>query len=167
MPEELMIRHCAPTMASMKTGNMFTCAFASRQAMLDSLRKMNLRLRRRGLRVVPLRYRDGKGLVYVYRPQMLEQDLCDETACRLLEDQGYCCRSAGLCIRRLMARLSEGDEFPHEIGLFLGYPPEDVDGFIHRRSEAKCCGAWKVYGDVEAAQAAFWINGRKSSPSSG
>ena len=40
-------------------------------------------------------------------------------------------------------------------GLFLGYPPEDVEGFIYRRSEAKYTGYWKVYGDVESAQRTF------------
>ena len=60
------------------------------------------------------------------------------------------------CIRRLSERIYECDEFPHEIGLFLGYPPEDVKGFIEfggRKSKAS--GYWKVYGDVDRAQKQF------------
>lgn len=155
MSEELMIRHCAPTMASLKTGNMFCCTFADREDMQQSLRTMNLRLGKRGIRLLPLRYRDGSGLVYVYRPQMLDQDLRNETACRLLQAQGYPCQNASQCLRLLMQRLSAGDHFPHEIGLFLGYPPEDVEGFMNHPSEAKCCGIWKVYGDVDKAQQTF------------
>ena len=50
-----------------------------------------------------------------------------------------------------VARL-EGEEFPHEIGLFLGYPPEDVEGFCRYQGQNyKLCGRWKVYGDREAA----------------
>ena len=50
----------------------------------------------------------------------------------------------------------ESGEFPHEVGLFLSYPPEDVKGFIdHRANDFKCAGLWKVYGDVEQARAAF------------
>ena len=56
---------------------------------------------------------------------------------------------------RLIERLRGSEAFPHEIGLFLGYPPEDVEGFIYRRSEAKFTGHWKVYGDVESAQRSF------------
>lgn len=55
-----------------------------------------------------------------------------------------------------MRRLREEETFPHEIGLFLSYPPEDVRGFI--RSPAcgyKCVGCWKVYGDVCAARRTF------------
>ena len=36
---------------------------------------------------------------------------------------------------RLIKRLNEDAEFPHEIGLFPGYPPEDVRGFIENRAE--------------------------------
>ena len=50
----------------------------------------------------------------------------------------------------------ESGEFPHEVGLFLSYPPEDVKGFIdHRANGFKCAGLWKVYGDEAKAQALF------------
>ena len=39
----------------------------------------------------------------------------------------------------------ESGEFPHEVGLFLSYPPEDVKGFIdHRANNFKCAGLWTV-----------------------
>ena len=53
-----------------------------------------------------------------------------------------------------MQRLGQAAEFPHEIGLFLGYPPEDVQGFLENRL-CKCVGCWKVYGDEQAAQNGF------------
>jgi len=47
-------------------------------------------------------------------------------------------------------------EFPHEIGLFLGYPVEDVRGFIEQRGkDCKLSGYWKVYGDEQAARRLF------------
>lgn len=50
----------------------------------------------------------------------------------------------------------ESGEFPHEVGLFLSYPPEDVQGFIdHRACDFKCAGLWKVYSDEERAQRLF------------
>ena len=74
MSEELVIRCCAPTLASIKTGNLFSCCFASRQEMLSDVRSLNNRLGNKGLRVLPMRYRDGKGLIYVYRPRRLSRD---------------------------------------------------------------------------------------------
>lgn len=50
----------------------------------------------------------------------------------------------------------EGKEFPHEIGIFLGYPIWDVEGFIeHKGQNYKFCGYWKVYQDVEGAKLKF------------
>ena len=42
------------------------------------------------------------------------------------------------------------------IGVFLGYPLEDVVGFIRHRGKCfTCCGCWKSYGDPAAAQQHF------------
>ena len=50
--------------------------------------------------------------------------------------------------------MKEQSAFPHEIGLFLGYPPEDVQGFLDHRP-CKCSGCWKVYGDENKAKKTF------------
>lgn len=34
------------------------------------------------------------------------------------------------CVAELIRRVRHEEDFPHEIGLFLGYPSEDVSGFI-------------------------------------
>ncbi|MBE5776397.1 MAG: DUF3793 family protein [Clostridiales bacterium] len=155
MSEELLIRCCAPTLASMKTGSMFSCPFASREEMTKELCQVNRRLRHKGVRALPLRFRENTGLVYVYRPGQLHRDIREKTACNLLRDRGYPCENAALCIRRLMDRIDRQQDFPHEVGLFLGYPPGDVDGFIHRRDEYTLSGKWKVYGDAEKAKHTF------------
>jgi hypothetical protein len=50
----------------------------------------------------------------------------------------------------------EDQQCPHAVGLFLGYPLDDVLGFIkHRGYNYKLCGIWKVYGDVEQAKNRF------------
>ena len=44
-------------------------------------------------------------------------------------------------------------QFPHEIGVFLGYPLEDVKGFIENKGKNFLySGYWKVYSDVERAK---------------
>ena len=38
------------------------------------------------------------------------------------------------------------EDFPHEIGIFLGYPLGDVIGFIDNAGKnSRCTGCWKVY----------------------
>ena len=151
MSNETLIRSCAPTMACLRTGNMFTCAFDSREQMTAELRQLNQRLRQKGLRILPLRWRDGRALLYLYRPKLLERDLRDPLSQKLLSECGYTGGDASVCLALLISRLREEKEFPHEVGLFLGYPPADVDGFMHRKDECKLCGLWKVYDDVEGA----------------
>ena len=50
----------------------------------------------------------------------------------------------------------ESGDFPHEVGLFLSYPPQDVRGFIENHAvNYKCAGLWKVYGDEALARRLF------------
>lgn len=156
MSEEMVVRHCSPTLAKMKTGNMFSCTVGEREELYTFIRALNQTLVKKGLRVLPLRVREGRALIYVYRPKRLKRDLSHAMSAQLLEERHYDPSSSERGVLRLMQRLNESEEFPHEIGLFLGYPPEDVVGFIeHRASKFKCVGTWKVYGDARAAQNTF------------
>lgn len=156
MSEDLLIRHCAPTLAGIKTGNLFSCDCPCAKELTRELNSLNRRLGPRGIRILPLRVRDGRALIYVYRPHALECDLADRGARALLLEYGYTPDSPDHCVVRLIRRLRSEAEFPHEIGLFLSYPPEDVRGFIRNGAcRHKCVGCWKVYGDEQAARRTF------------
>ena len=104
--------------------------------------------------------KNGRISVFLYREQRLKRFLSVGKVRRLLDSFGY----RGMELPEILSRLSDryqrhmdgrGD-FPHEIGLFLSYPPEDVKGFIDNRAcNFKCSGLWKVYGDEARAQAMF------------
>ncbi len=156
MSEEMIVKHCSPTLAGMKTGNIFTCPYGDAAEMKNSVRRWNRLLGKKGLRVLPLKFQNGKALIYIFRPNRLYSDLRHDAACRILRELGYSIETPERCVLQLIKRLDECKEFPHEIGLFLGYPPEDVRGFIKNgASDFKCVGCWKVYGDVEAARKLF------------
>ncbi|MBQ8796737.1 MAG: DUF3793 family protein [Oscillospiraceae bacterium] len=156
MHEELLIRHCAPTLAGIKTGSLFLCPYKSKDDVLQAMRCLNCRLGSKGLRALPLRFSDKKALIYVYRPKQLCADLAGDDAAAILKSFGYDTESCEKCLVRLAQKLRKNKDFPHEIGLFLGYPPEDVRGFMENRAcGCKCVGCWKVYGDPETAQKKF------------
>lgn len=159
MSEEMIVRHCAPTLAGLKTGCIFRCAVESHEQLRQDIRRLNRRLTAKGLRILPLRIRNGYAMIYVYRPSRLRTDLSSNEADALLRSNGYeklSPEQSERYIIRLMDRLSRSEEFPHEIGLFLGYPPEDVRGFIENGAKnEKHVGYWKVYGDEDKARAAF------------
>ena len=63
-------------------------------------------------------------------------------------------------IAYLIRRLRECDSFPHEIGLFLGYPAVDVKGFIEHK-ECKCTGLWKVFESDETEAQRYFARCRR------
>ena len=156
MSDNYLVCHCSPTLAGLKTGNIFTYRFSSTDELKDSIIRLNRRLSSKGVRVIPLRISGDSALIYVFRPKRLGSDLTSAKAEELLEHFGYSPDLPGKCIVKLIDRLKESEEFPHEIGLFLGYPPEDVKGFIeHKHEGLKMSGCWKVYGDKDAAEKTF------------
>ena len=156
MSEETVVKQCAPTLAGIKTGSLFTCACENRNELQEQIRTLNRRYVPRGLCLVPLKYYEDRALLYMYRPSGLSSDLEDRLARKVLEEEGYSCTGVGSYVAMLAKRMRNGEQFPHEVGLFLGYPPEDVKGFIDNRAENyKESGIWKVYGDVENARKLF------------
>lgn len=114
----------------------------------------NSRLRDKGVSITLLRYNGHRALVYMYRHSQLRRDLETAGAAELLAQCGYASAEPGYAIERLRERFCESAEFPHEIGLFLGYPLCDVLGYIKNRGQnSKLTGWWQVYGDeAEAAR---------------
>lgn len=156
MSEELIIQQCSPTLAGLKTGSMFNCTYSSRSGLCREIRHMNSRIKSKGLRIIPLRITARDAMIYIYRPAKLEKDLTHPVAMSILAERGYTMCSTAQCIAQLMRRLCDDSRFPHEIGLFLGYPPEDVSGFIKNGAAGhKTCGHWKVYGNEKAAVKTF------------
>lgn len=157
MSDAFLVEHCAPTFAGLKTGNLFRISYADIEAFREELRELNGILKKKGLRAVPVRMTAEFALVYLYRPDFLKRDLGSEEATRLLKSLGYEPQSVNRSVAVLARMMREKEAFPHEVGLFLGYPPEDVLGFMKSSREGvKCVGCWKVYGDEARARAAFW-----------
>ena len=156
MSEEILVRQGAPTLAGIKTGSLFPCPCEDKEALFADIRRLNRLLVPKGLCLLPIRFLKGQVLLYLYRPSELRRDLENEQAAEILHHAGYNSGHCGRCIANLIRRFREGGEFPHEVGLFLSYPPEDVKGFIdHRACNFKCAGLWKVYGDEKKARELF------------
>lgn len=156
MSEEMILKQCSPTMAGLKTGNLFSCPDEDTTTLNKSISAYNKRLVPKGIRMIPLGKTGSRTLIYMYRPEKLRSDLSHETARKILSDRGYPVGNANECVCMLARRVKDSAEFPHEIGLFLGYPSEDVYGFIKNKAGcAKFVGTWKVYGDADAAKKRF------------
>lgn len=152
--ENCLIDICAPTLAGLKIASMF---HHPSQPVADPATGWDGVLRPKGLRVAALRTGKGGQLVYVYRPVLVEQALRRPEIAAFLKPLGYD-SAAGLdgCLAVLKDKLYYGASFPHEIGLFLGYPLHDVAGFMENGGRRYlAAGWWKVYRDEPAAVALF------------
>lgn len=146
MLEKYLIEHCSPTLASLKTANLVNVLFDNEALLASSLERINNELQGTGVCLLVLKKSENSALVYAVRKSKLASDLQKDGVEDFLRLYGYENTDVEACIDRLKCRLIYTDEFPHEIGIFLGYPLDDVKGFIENAGQnSKCTGCWKVY----------------------
>lgn len=146
MLEKYLIKNCSPTLASIKTANLFSINHLGEENLKKQIEEWNNKLFNKGVSLILLRNRNNIALVYVCRKSRLREDLSKAGVAEFLKGYGYTSTNVDYAIERLKSRLSAQDEFPHEIGIFLSYPLGDVVGFIKNAGKnSKCTGCWKVY----------------------
>lgn len=156
MFDEYLIKYCAPTLASIKTANLFAYYFQNESDIVKHLDTWNLNFKNKGIELIMLKKQSKYALVYVFRRTRLQNDLNKFGVAELLYQYGYECTEVSYALHMLKTRLHNFDSFPHEIGLFLDYPLEDVIGFIENSGRnCKFSGFWKVYGNVDTALQTF------------
>lgn len=153
--ERTLAYHGAPALMGIKPADLI--AWGSPESCLGTFFQGYCgQLAQRGIVLRVLRVGPPRCLLLVYRPERLRARLETPAVRELLEREGYPVDGGLEHMLDALSRRLEGREFPHEVGLFLGYPPEDVEGFrLHRGRGCKLCGCWKVYSDVERARRCF------------
>ncbi len=156
MLETYLIKHCAPTLASLKTAGLFHLSFCEKRDIEEQLSQWNNRLESKGIRLRLIKRGEQSVLIYVYRKSQLQADLQAPGVASFLKEYGYEKTDIKHALSRLEQRLEKEEIFPHEIGVFLGYPLKDVIGFI--RNKGRNCiytGVWKVYDNEGKALQLF------------
>jgi hypothetical protein len=145
--EDAIIRHCSPILMGCKPAALFPLGSAGLRPLLRALPpRIHCRV---------IREQEGRALLFIFNRAMLENTIFRHPIRETLTGMGYPSRpSLSLFLAHLQKQFNRG--CPHEVGLFLGYPLEDVLGFIENQGSCyKFCGPWKVYGDVEKARRRF------------
>jgi hypothetical protein len=153
--EKLLAFHSAPALLGIKSANLFS---VNRSFDVNAYaERFNRKAAAKGLKMKILCSCEKRNLVILYSQKLLSTQLEDPQRRSILESFGYNkTLTLEQCLEKLSERITENDDFPHEIGLFLNYPTEDVMGFIQNKgSNFKLCGYWKVYVNAEKAQRTF------------
>lgn len=154
----MLARYCAPTLAGFKPANIFRYTHLAGWAGVQKvLAYYNRRLNGQGVFLELLRENGGAALILAYRKTHLEHLLRDPARQRFLAAAGYpSLPQPPQAISRLRERIGEDGGFPHEIGIFLGYPLCDVAGFMANGGKGCLfCGHWKVYANAPQKRRLF------------
>lgn len=153
--ERTLAWHCAPALAGIKPADLISWEPQEHGGM-ELLGHYSAMLTQRGIRLRVLGQRGRRILLLIFRPARLDRWLTQSQVADMLSQVGYPVGAEiDTMLTHLRRRLLESG-FPHEIGLFLGYPPADVAGFLENDGKGcKLCGFWKVYGDVDEAARQF------------
>jgi len=147
--ERLLANHCAPLLFGKKPAILLAKKNFPKNYELGLLWQY-------GFRELRLYRAKGQALIFLYHPALLKEAVSNPITVQTLSEMGYSYTDGliGL-LAFLRRRFMESSEFPHEVGFFLGYPAEDVVGFLSCNDHCKLCGQWKVCSDVERATILF------------
>ena len=153
--ERSIALYCVPALAGIKPSNLLSYSTEDKRCAYKELSRLNRQLNASGIYLKVICEYEKRLLILVYRNNKLANYLDRSEIAAFLKNCGYGV-SLQLAdkISLLSERIKNSREFPHEVGAFLGYPIEDIYGFINHKS-CKYTGYWKVYGNVEQAKDIF------------
>ena len=149
----LLATHCAPLLRGLAIANVLTLNRNDIKTIASLLQGTQIRLK-------ILSWQGQRAVLYLYREVELKEYMKQKRVKGFLEKQGY----LGDELSSLLGELSQRvhmhgggqTDYPHEIGIFLGYPVEDVEGFIENGGRNFLyMGYWKVYHDEDVCRGLF------------
>ncbi|MDD6206946.1 MAG: DUF3793 family protein [Clostridiales bacterium] len=146
--ETQLALQCAPVIVGLKTSNLLIVENGN-------MHKVKNILKGSVMSCYVLLASEKKTTILLYNKRKLDLFLSDGKVKELLEELGYGSTVLGDILPVFRARyekymyMSGGTVFPHEMGILLGYPVEDVKGFIiNDGKNSLYTGYWKVYSNL-------------------
>ncbi|WP_455717750.1 DUF3793 family protein [Anaerosporobacter sp.] len=145
--------NCSPVLTGLKISNLFIVSNEYERMLYEIFKGSPISIS------IVLRTKE-KTTFLLYNKSRVEEYLEDEKVKELMYTFGYENPTLYSVLVELRGRYrkykEEGAEFPHELGILLGYPVEDVTGFIENKGmNFLYTGYWKVYGNVNEAMNIF------------
>lgn len=151
--QEKLTNNAAPTLCAIKIASLFSINKTEIQNYQACIKYFNQYLHNFRLHMMILKNTGDRFLIYVYRYDQLHELLQRNQVKDVLHSLGYPLETVPQTLGILKRKINS-HQFPHEIGLFLGYPLDDVIHFM-KREEAIYIGYWKVYGHLRNALKTF------------
>lgn len=146
--EVQLLLQCAPMIAGLKASNLLIIASENEA---DARRILN------GTKIscARLARMDKKTTMLIYHEKWVKEYLASREVSDLLRVLGYEGKGFYEVLhsvrKKYRSYMKKEGEFPHELGLLLGYPAEDVKGYMDNKGRNYLCtGYWQVYADPAA-----------------
>lgn len=155
--------HCAPSIAGVKPANLVCLKKTALTEGGARMRQLSSLLGEKQVYIYRLAEFPSRELLLVYNLALLRRHLRRPENSALLRRYGYAPEEMSMAqmLERLARRIKTQGEYPHEIGVFMGYPVEDVEGFIANKGKCfRLCGYWKVYRNPWRARRIFSVYDR-------
>lgn len=151
--ETQLAMQCAPLITGIKISNLLIIP-------AENEKTLRAVLMHTGICFYRLLKTDDRITFLLFRRNELEAYMNRTEIQGFFKREGYTDFTLGCILRtfqlRYQAYMIREMAFPHEMGLLLGYPVEDVRGFIeHQGRDYLCTGYWKVYENLEQKQQLF------------
>lgn len=151
--ETQIIMQCAPVIAGLKISNLLIVGNNNSEHVKTIMHKT-------GLYWKELLNLNNQITFLVYQPQKLKEYLEQQNVQELMIKLGYHSCTEQVLVDNVKKKYHDymicRKEFPHEMGLLLGYPVEDVCGFIENNGKNFLfSGYWKVYENMPAKKKIF------------
>ena len=159
--ENMLILYCAPTLLGVKQSNLFSCSIEQKEDLLNEISIYNNFLNQKDIYFKLLYEYKDRVFILVYRKTKMFSYITDRKVSYFLNKEGYTVskniNNIDNILEYLGKRIVNSEDFPHEIGFFLGYPKQDVFKYIENSGKNyKFYGYWKVYEDEKRAKKIFW-----------
>ena len=150
-----VVFQCAPVLKGVKLSNIVTLPIGTWQQFAEDFSESGISWQ------IIARNRKTE-VVFLYRKRWLAEWLEQGDIRDFLKGVGYHDIRLELVLEKLQYRYQaytgKAADFPHELGILLHYPVEDVKAFIeHGGKKSLLSGYWKVYHNAEEAQQIFLL----------
>lgn len=161
----LLAYHCMPTLLKMKPASLI-CIHKTKVISFGNFNEeMKQELKTFKCQSMLLYENSVYQMLLIYNRKLLDKVLRKKKNLKFLQDIGYrvskkdtvkVLETLRLRYQACKENLGHRDNFPHEIGIILGYPEEDVRTFSQKQgNDYLLCGAWKVYHNERSARKIF------------
>lgn len=148
--------NCAPTISQLKLATMVNLTNGTKKCKNMWYKYKNIFLEKIPLDYIELRKNKNSVLILFYNRDLLDKRLKEKEVMLFLKEFGYeDCKSLDEYLDLLKYKFLKLNKCPNEVGIFLGYPLEDVKDFHCCKENCKLIGYWRCYNDENFAREEF------------